>query len=245
MKNVLIILGLVILAALGFCGYAVWQIAPEVKASIERLEAAQVRMTELDQQHPFDPTALAEFDATRFGQTLDTRVELGRELAAWRQGLENLDERAKDEDMGIFDMIKTALVQATPPLGLLPDGLEKIPMGPSEFRFQSGLFWSVLKTIDEGAGGEEFKPLRRCYSEFKGSYRALNNENRELAPLEEVIGSFDEATLAAAREVMAQDPDKVLLAINDPTIEIIFLGLQDFADSGFQAEDGSAIRIER
>jgi hypothetical protein len=244
MKKIFIGCGVLALIILGILGFLAYQIAPVVMEAWDAAQGMGVELVLLEEEFPFDGSAVESLDQTRFASALDFRRELAAELDLLGLDLRELDQAIQEEDPSIFDwgdVLEGLWLKVGPVLDKVPGMLRRKEMSASELGWHSRVMWATLRRIDAGATDETMEPLHGQFDEFRRTYTELKRrQDDELPPLDDVIGDFDEAILDGAQAVFTEDPQRVLDGIKDPALEITYLSTLTEAMDG---NSGIQVRV--
>ncbi len=222
MKKLFIGCGVVLLVLIGVLAAFVWQLMPDIRAAQAAWEQTGERLQTLEQSFPFD--AETDLDPGRFASHLELRAAL---VGSLRDLESEIEAGEDDEEAGFSEILSRTLRGIAPLATAVGNAFEQARMGPSEFSYHSHVLWTVLRELDSGTGGPEFDPLRDRYSALSEIYDRSFEANKELPPLDEMIGPEDgypQGVLDAARIALASDMERAVEATSMLEIELpIFL----------------------
>lgn len=224
MKKLFIGCGIIVLVALGLLGYFGYQVWPDLMALKDANERFVQRLDDLDQQHAFDPDEPGPFDPERFAAVLDLRVDFRREFQERLGELERLEQQ--EEKPGLLETVSASFQALREISETVPTYLEATGMGPTEFEYHVRLLWATLESVGAGLGGDELTPLRTRYADLREAMPGLRRDFKQLKPLDEIVGTFDTAVVATARDILSTDPPRVEEGIAQPFVEVVvYMGL--------------------
>lgn len=243
MKKLFIGCGILVLLFVGVLGYGAYQLYPDYEVLQERWTMAIGQFEQLERTYPFEAEAQSQLDSPRFADVLDMRVEMAEYL---RETVRSLDaafgEDETGEDLGMIESFRMLLRATREPPIVFADHLATAAMGPTEFSWYTRVLWACLRRVDQGAGEAELGDLRGTFEDFETFYAGQRQQNNELPPLNEVIGSIPAAVVAQASIVLASDVERVRDGLSSLEFDYLYLLLpiQEMKELGMLIEQEGA-----